>query len=352
MVSGRVYVLAVAVTAALAGCQGRTTSRGGSPTGGAAGAASGGSAGESTGGSAGTTGGAEAGQGGAQAGGTPGGSGTGATGGDAGRSGSPGSAGSAGSGWTTTIPNPSDDEKELLAPLGTDDATIDGTSGTDLTSLGRRIGTARGYAMCRCAFSPDMPPEDPNELDSCVVEETGLRFLTVPSYRRCIDEGMAEVPGFEDYVRCQLKWIRDDGKEWQTSCVEPTVEHVWPDYACPRSPEVSTFIDGCALVYYCADGARVAGSRCNATFECTDQSDELGCFAERGKDWFWCDGTLVEPGSVCRDGDCGVDKVPPVCDTNRPEDYLCNDGSVVRAQTVCDRVFDCPDGSDERYCVK
>lgn len=44
---------------------------------------------------------------------------------------------------STTIPHPSEREKELLAPLETDDATIDATSGTELLALGRSVGLAK-----------------------------------------------------------------------------------------------------------------------------------------------------------------------------------------------------------------
>ncbi len=361
MVSGRAWVLLVGGAAvALAACRGRAVSRpdassagsaGKTPAGAGGGGAEGGE-GDVTGGSAGSSapgsgGQGTAGQGGAGRGGTAqGGAGSGSTAGDAGRSGDAGSAG----GFVTKIPNPSEREKEVLAPLGTDDATIDAASGTDLTALARPVGTARGYAICRCALSPTMPPGDELLVEQCAAEETGIRFLTRPDQARCIEEGMAGVPGFEEYLRCLTKWARDDGLAWELVCTNP--DHVPVSNTCERSVEASSLIDGCAFVTYCADGTRVSGSRCDQAIQCVDQSDELGCFEVWGKDWFWCDGELMTPSDVCRFGTCGLEKMPPVCDPMRPDRYLCNDGGEVGVETVCDRAFDCADGSDERYCVK
>lgn len=38
------------------------------------------------------------------------------------------------------------------------------------------------------------------------------------------------------------------------------------------------------------------------------------------------------------------------CD--RVEDFLCNDGTCISKSQVCDRIYNCPDKSDERNCRK
>jgi hypothetical protein len=286
----------------------------------------------------GTTGQVSAGHGGAGSGGSS----------DAGRS---GAAGSASDGFVTTIPHPTEREQEILAPLGTDDATIEGTSGTDLTALERRVHRAKAYVLCRCGLSPDMPPDDPDMVEGCAAAETDVSYLGRPGTSRCIDEGMASVPGFEDYVRCLIVSYRDYGIALQRNCTNPG-EEVPLQQACERSEEIEALFNGCWFAYYCADDERVDGSRCDQIVQCSDQSDELGCFDLLGRDWFWCDGELLHPADVCRPGGCGLEKVPPVCEPAASDRYLCNDGVEVSVDTVCDRTFDCADGSDERYCVK
>jgi hypothetical protein len=356
MVSGRARTLVVATVFALAACQGRAVTRPGSSGAGAAGRAPAGSGGTSaeggegnaTGGTSGVTTAGSAGQGvGGQAGAGQGVAGAGAPG----DGGSSGATGSAGGGWSTTIPHPSDREKEILAPLGTDDATIDGATGSDLTALANSVGLARGYAMCRCTFTPNMPPQD-GFVEDCATAETGTYFLSTPDGVRCIEEEMAKEPGVVEYVRCVSKWTRDDGRLWQEQCVDPGAAHVGPPWTCAPSPEVTALVEGCSSAHYCADGTRGAGHRCDQVFQCADESDELGCFDVNGRDWFWCDGELVTPFDVCRYGRCGIEKVPPVCAEGQPDVYLCNDGGTVTVGKVCDRAFDCGDGSDERYCVK
>jgi hypothetical protein len=164
---------------------------------------------------------------------------------------------------------------------------------------------------------------------------------------------MAAVPGAEEHLRCRIKWVRDDGPEWVSMCWNPEVPWAPPEESCTASPEATLLSEQCRSVVYCAGGSRVQGGRCDRRIECSDQSDELGCFPFTGRDWFWCDPELMEPRDVCRyGGDCGLEKTPPVCDPMRPETYLCDDGGEVSVETVCDRAQDCADASDERYCFK
>lgn len=282
------------------------------------------------------------------------------SGGDAGRGGTAGhrAGGDSGRGGSTggtgpSVPGASEREQEILAPLATDDATLDAVSGTDLTELASDIGMARGYAMCRCFRSPMSPPDDVESLlEECAREESGTRYLAFPNQRRCVEEGLSDVAGLQDYIRCEAKLFRNDGVSWTKQCVEPDVEYVPPAGGCTQQPEVATFLEECSFIHYCPDGTRVMGARCNQRFECSDQSDELGCYVERGHDWFWCDGELMDAYEACSSFGCGPAKQPSVCVPDHPELYLCNDGAEISIYSVCDRVLDCTDGSDERYCVK
>jgi hypothetical protein len=356
MVVGRAGVtILLGSLLALASCRGQSTKPKPSAAG-SAGDASAGTAGSGMEGGAPNETGGTAGVGGA---GTP------ATGGNAGAAsgGMSGLAGGAGHGNTAglggnaggtipDLPGASDREREILAPLATDDATIDATSGGDLIELARAVGAARGYTMCRCSQSPSMPPADVEQvLSSCGVEESGFHELSRPDASRCVEEGMAVLPAVEEYLRCRIKWIRDDSSQWASQCETPGVPWKPAEY-CTASPETATLLQQCELVVYCEDDTRVSGSRCDRDLDCSDQSDELACFEIVGHDWFWCDPELVSPWEVCRNVTCGLAKTPPVCDPDRPDVYLCNDGAEVSVESVCNRESDCPDGSDERYCFK
>jgi hypothetical protein len=363
MVPGRARVAILGALLALSACRGQSTNPKRSGTG-SAGTSPSGSAGTSPSGSAGTgtEGGAPSETGGSApvgGAGTPatGGSGTAGNGGVSGLGGSAGAGNGAGTAGSTApaipeLPGASEREREIVAPLGTDDATIDATTGGDLLELGLAIGAARGYAMCRCAWSPDMPPMDVEEvLRGCGGEESGLRELVPKDSARCFEEGMASLPAAEAYLRCRIKWSRDDAAKWVDLCSNPEVQPV-PAEFCEASPETQRLLDDCQFAVYCADGVRVEGRRCDFGIDCADQSDELGCFETSGRDWFWCDPELEHPSVVCHSNTCGLEKTPPVCDPDRPNVYLCDDRSEVSVESVCNRASDCPDGSDERYCFK
>jgi hypothetical protein len=260
-------------------------------------------------------------------------------------------AGSGGDRASPELPAESTREREILAPLATSDGAIDGANGDELFELARAIGLANGYALCRCGLSPSMPPADIEDVLRTCASVAAVGFLLDPDESRCLEDGAADVPGFFDHLRCWSKSTRDHAFHWARRCTEPEFE-VPPAFPCEPSPEVDEFKNACRLTIYCADDTPIQGFRCDQRFDCSDQSDEHGCFESGGYDWFWCDPELVYPPDLCRAGTCGLEKEPPVCDPMQPDSYLCDDRSVVSSNVVCDRNFDCPDNSDERYCVK
>jgi hypothetical protein len=358
MVTGRARVTIVGALLTLSACRGQSTNpkpidagSAGDGRSGSAGTGMEGGAPHETGGSTAVGGAGTPAAGGSENGGSGGTSGFGGGAGSGNEAGVAGNAAGAG-GAVPELPGANDREREILAPLATDDATIDAATGGDLIALGRAIGAARGYAMCRCAHSPDMPPADVEELlRGCASDETGLRELARPDEARCIEEGVVVLPAAADYLRCRIKLVRDDAPQWVSRCSDPDFPWV-PTGTCMPSAEAEMLFQRCWGALYCADGASVQGGRCDGTLECSDQSDELGCFAHVGYDWFWCESELMHPFDVCREGTCGIEKTPPVCDPGRPSVYLCDDRSEVSVELVCNRAADCPDGSDERYCFK
>jgi hypothetical protein len=357
MVSGRVGLIVAGILGALSACGGEATHQKPAGSSGTAGSPQAGSSAE--GGVSNDMGGtAGAGSAGAPV--TGGGDSSGAAGRGASSSGAAGSGlggaafgGAAGRSGPPDIPGATDREREILAPLGADDATLEATSGDELIELARAIGLARGYAMCRCAQTPDMPPENLEEMLGCAEAEAYVWSVIRPNQSRCVEEGRSQIPGFDAALRCHVAAARDDGNSWLSTCFTPGTPAPLPPRTCTEPPELTTLIDECQSVTYCANDERVNGARCDQVVQCPDQSDELGCFDALGHDWFWCDPELVDPRNLCeaRIG-CGLEKEPPVCDPMRIDSYLCNDGGVVSTDRVCDRTADCDDGSDERYCFK
>jgi hypothetical protein len=364
MVSGRAWLIIAGTLATLLACRGEATHQ--NPSGGAgkAGAAQAGS--DAEGGAsddAGGTSGRSAGAAGkpATAGGAAGsgaGAGTGGAGAGTGGAGGTGvggmaSGGAAGGSTRPDIPGVSAREREILAPLGTDDATLEATSGAALIELVQAISLARGYAMCRCVQTPDRPPPDVEQmLLGCAGSETGIDYLTRPDQARCVEEGSSRVPDFDAAIRCRARWLRDDGNAWANVCFTGVQPEPAPQ-TCMDPTELTLLVQECQYVTYCANDERVTGARCDQLIECPDQSDELGCFEELGRDWFWCDPDLVDPRNFCEVRiECGLAKEPPVCDRTRMDSYLCDDGGAVSTGVVCNRATDCDDGSDERYCFR
>jgi hypothetical protein len=262
-------------------------------------------------------------------------------------------------GASELVPGETAEESALLQPLFEDDSTIESASGDALIELAKQVGLARGYALCRCAISPDQAPESSTDLIACAREESGQLGRTLnQDTARCLSEALAADPALEPALRCDLRWAMSDGREWLRVCWEPRPDGtvgskpVADNPNCPRTEELSTVVLTCGFVIYCTDGTRVEGSRCNGTFECNDGLDEHACFEVRGRDMIQCGDHVEDPSIVCRSGACADSEFARWCDPLRPDRLLCGDGTDVSGDVVCDRVDDCAERTDERYCLR
>lgn len=230
-----------------------------------------------------------------------------------------------------------------LAPLATDDATIDQASGAALFDLARAIGYAEGYAQCSC-FIPTSPVE---ELDGCSIEESGFRALFPPMQARCILQVSRDVPGFDEYLRCRIKRIRTYGKVWAECAMGKDTR---PDFnsvpACTASEDVQVLLVGgtCSSAFYCADGTFAMHGRCDFVEDCPDLADERGC------GHFICGDKLIDPGEACDSTVCSATFTPPLCVPGMPEPVLCGDGNVTTVFALCNDTKECPNGRDEELC--
>ena len=107
----------------------------------------------------------------------------------------------------------------------------------------------------------------------------------------------------------------------------------------------------CDSTVYCEDETVVRGHRCDSTAECEDISDERNCYDLTGQDQLTCDGEILGVFDFCY-SDCGAMTTPPVCDPERPGQFLCTDGADLPTVSVCDRIEDCADGADEAHCLR
>jgi hypothetical protein len=257
-------------------------------------------------------------------------------------------------GWAAAVPEQNEQETEIVSALATDDEALDAATGDDLIALTRALGAARGYLMCRCAFTPAAPPEDVAQLmQTCGVDETATRMLATDAQAVCIGQRMGQVSGMEEYLRCLAKRARALAWFEASICwtrMRPEVNSV-PECNAPAGADLLGHV--CQQTVLCADGSLVDGYLCDDEGQCPDLSDERDCYEYRGHDQLDCGDQLVSPVYFCEDEFSSCDTIePPICDLSRPGRFLCGDGSEVSSQSVCDRVSDCPNDRDENLCLR
>ncbi|HEY7370657.1 MAG TPA: hypothetical protein VIF57_00670, partial [Polyangia bacterium] len=227
----------------------------------------------------------------------------------------------------------------------TTDATIDQATGAQLFDLARNISYAQGWAECTCLI-PNSQILSPDALDSCARAEAGLRALFDPNQSRCILDQSRSVPGFDNYLRCRTKLLRDVGSDY-AECAMGTNTRPGPGFnTCTASSTAQNLLAGvgCESAFYCAGGTGPMAGRCDLAVDCADGADEHGC----GE--FVCGDRLVAPGSVCDPTACPYTFMPPQCAPGDPTRFLCGDGTDTSVLDVCDGATDCVNGRDEQYC--
>jgi Low-density lipoprotein receptor domain class A len=260
------------------------------------------------------------------------------------------------------FPGGTAEEEQVIAPLFSD-VSAAANDWDALIELAGRVGVARGYAMCRCAIHPLSPPSSvAGAVTSCASDEAGglrglLRFpaparAPVPNgdMRQCLKDPDPP-PELFQALRCEIEGHQADGKAWLDWCL---ADQTSMRPVVPRSCDSSVWrsaSDACLSAVYCDDGTRVSGTRCNGHVECTDASEEQGCFEVTGNDNFVCGASFVPLWSLCSD-DCSAALEPPVCDPADVNQFLCADGSSIPSPLLCNRERDCPDSSDEASCAR
>ncbi len=237
-------------------------------------------------------------------------------------------------------------EPSVLAPLDTDDATLDQARGAELIELALRIGYAHGYALCSCA-SPFPIAEE--QLPACAEAESRFPRLFDSAVRQCVIERASEVPGFVDALRCPLRNLRSFGRNFAACPQGQDTRGAGsePISTCATDEATQRLInaEGCESAFWCDDGTLIHEGRCDQTRDCDDSSDERGCGDVQ------CGDELVDRYEACVPELCGAFE-PPLCTSSDGRfSVLCGDGTTLGVDKLCDGRQDCATGRDEQYCL-
>ena len=234
----------------------------------------------------------------------------------------------------------------VLAPLATTDAALDQATGAQLFDLARNISYAQGWAECACLI-PNSQTLSPDTLDTCARAEGGFRALFDPNESRCILDETRSVSGFDDYLRCRTKGLREVGQDYAECAMGINTRPGPGPNTCTASPTAQNLLAGvgCERAFYCADGTVAMTGRCDYVVDCADGADEHGC----GE--LVCGDELIDPGQACDPTVCPPSAfVPPLCAPGDPTRLQCGDGTDTSVLDACNGVFDCVNGRDEAYC--
>jgi hypothetical protein len=271
---------------------------------------------------------------------------SGATASVAGNLGVPGGAslGGAGSGGLAAGGSGGAGPDDILAPLATDDATLDEASRAELIELGLAIGYAHGHALCTC-IAP-FPVSDV-DLPDCARGEMGFSDrLLDPAVRQCVLEKASALPGFDDTLRCRVRSLRAAGRIYAECAQGPETRPLGPLADCSEEAAAVSLMNGagCTRAFSCGDGELLDDARCDLSIDCGDGEDERGC----GE--VWCGDRLIERIEACIPESC--DRFdPPLCETREGvASVICGDDELVTFDKLCDGAEDCASGRDEEYC--
>lgn len=278
------------------------------------------------------------------------------TAGAAGASGGSGDLGSGAAGASPELPIAHEREREILSPLWTDASALQAASGDELLELARDIALARGYATCRCFFSPDAPPDDLEPLfENCSVVEAFPHVLGELDDYRCVAELRERVPDLDQHLRCAAVNAIEHASGAIVDCTDigvPPPDLEWSADCSDPTGSFQELQNTCLEAYYCPDGSLNFGSSCDGDPTCPDLSDEFQCFDEVGQDDVLCaDGTLRTAWELCGTK-CELPLGPNLCHPDGGYGFTCLDGTQILFSTVCNREPDCPGGEDEAICFR
>jgi len=232
---------------------------------------------------------------------------------------------------------------EALAPLGTDDATLDQASGAELLELAMDIGYAHGYALCTCRPPLQFPD---SELGRCAEAESRFETFLEPARARCLLERSSSVPDFDERLRCRARVLRARGRN-MALCPDDVPPGMGPEPVptCEESVELQALLSGehCYNAFICDDDTLLEDARCDRELECPDGEDERGC----GN--VICGDVLLDRFDACDSVPCQTIDAP-LCTLEGGARLFCGDGEDLPLDKLCDGAEDCATGRDERYC--